>query len=65
MSEADPQLRCPGPGVAELFAAETRVVPPGVLADSWRDLGTDAIAADRYTSRAFFEAEKARVWPKI
>ena len=65
MSEADPQLRCPGPGVAELFAAETRVVPPGVLADSWRDLGTDAIAADRYTSRAFFEAEKARMWPKV
>lgn len=65
MSEADPQFRCPGPGVAELLAAETRPVPPGVLADSWRDLGTDAIAADRYTSRAFFEAEKARMWPKV
>ena len=65
MSEADPQLRCPGPGVAELLAAETRPVPPGVLEDSWRDLGTAAIAADRYTSRAFFEAEKSRMWPKI
>lgn len=64
MSEADPQLRCPGPGVAELLALETRAVPPG-LADSWRDLGTAPIAADRYTSPAFFAAEKARMWPNI
>ena len=65
MSEADPQLRCPGPGVDDLLALETRPVPPGVLADSWRDLGTAPIAADRYTSRAFFEREKAGMWPKV
>ena len=65
MSEADPQPRCPSPGVAELLATETRPLPPGVFEDSWRDLGTASIAADRYTSRAFFEAEKAKMWPKV
>lgn len=65
MSEADPQLRCPGPGIAELLAAETRALPPGVLEDSWRDLGTAPIAADRYTSPAFFAAEKAKMWPNV
>jgi phenylpropionate dioxygenase-like ring-hydroxylating dioxygenase large terminal subunit len=64
MSDADP-ARCPGPGVAELLAAETRIVPPGIAEDSWRDLGTAAIAADRYTSAAFFEAEKTHMWSKV
>ena len=63
-SDADP-ARCPGPGVAELLAGETRPVPPGVAADSWRDLGTAPIAADRYTSAAFFEAEKRSMWPNV
>ena len=57
--------RCPGPGVTELLASETVAVPPGIAADSWRDLGTTAIAADRYTSPAFFAAEKAHMWPKV
>ncbi len=64
MSEADPQ-RCPGPGVAELLEAETRPVPAGIAEDSWRDLGTASIAADRYTSADFFAAEKARMWPNV
>ena len=64
MSEADP-ARCPGPGVAELFASETRMVPPGIAEDSWRDLGTSPIAADRYTSADFFAAEKEKMWLKV
>ena len=57
--------RCPGPGVAELLAGETVAVPPGIAADSWRDLGTAAIATNRYTSPAFFAAEKAHMWPRV
>lgn len=64
MRQADPK-RCPGPGVAELLAAETRPVPPHVAEDSWRDLGDAPIAADRYTSAEFFAAEKARMWPNV
>ena len=64
MSEADP-ARCPGPGVAALLAQEVRPVPSGIAEDSWRDLGDAAIAADRYTSAAFFAAEKERMWPKV
>ena len=64
MSEADP-ARCPGPGVAALLAQEVRPVPPGIADDSWHDLGDEAIAADRYTSAAFFAAEKAHMWLKV
>lgn len=67
MADSDPAFgaRCPGPGVAELLAAETRAVPPLIAEDSWRDLGTEAVAADRYTSAAFFEAERTRMWPNV
>ena len=58
-------VRCPGPGVTELLAGETVAVPPLIATDSWRDLGTAAIAADRYTSPAFFALEKAKMWPKV
>ncbi len=64
MSEADPG-RCPGPGVPELFAADSRPVPPAVAADSWHDLGDAPLAAHRYTSRDFFEAEKKLMWPNV
>ncbi len=64
MSEADP-TRCPGPGVADLLAVETRPVPPGIAADSWRDLGDAPITADRYTSAAVFAAEKTHMWLKV
>jgi phenylpropionate dioxygenase-like ring-hydroxylating dioxygenase large terminal subunit len=64
MSDADP-ARCPGPGVAELLAAETRLVPSSIAEDSWRDLGTAPIAADRYTSAAFFADEKEHMWRKV
>ena len=64
MSEADP-ARCPGPGVAELLANEICDVPLGVVQDSWRDLGTAPINADRYTSADFFAAEKQQMWLKV
>ena len=64
MSDADP-ARCPGPGVAELFAEDSRTVPPSLVADSWHDLGLDSIPADRYTSAAFFDAERTKMWPNV
>jgi nitrite reductase/ring-hydroxylating ferredoxin subunit len=68
MADLDSKIlhdRCPGPGVDDYLDAETIVVPDTVRADSWRDLGTAAIAADRYTSAAFFVAEKKHMWPNI
>jgi phenylpropionate dioxygenase-like ring-hydroxylating dioxygenase large terminal subunit len=57
--------RCPGPGVAELFENDTVGVPDTYRQDSWRYLGSDAIAAERYTSPGFFRLEKERMWPRV
>ena len=68
MADRDPAAdfaRCPGPGVAELFAGDSRPVPQRYVDDSWCDLGTAGVAAERYTSAAFFEAENARMWPRV
>ena len=64
MSDSDP-VRCPGPGVAELFAADRCAVPAGIVADSWRDLGDAPLAAHRYTSREYFEAENRLMWRNV
>ncbi|MET0546617.1 MAG: aromatic ring-hydroxylating dioxygenase subunit alpha [Caulobacterales bacterium] len=57
--------RCPGPGVEDYFDQDTIPVPSTVREDSWRDLGTTALAADRYTSAEFFAAERAKMWPNV
>ena len=64
MSDADP-TRCPGPGVADLFALDSREVPAALVADSWHDFGLGSIAADRYTSAAFFDEERTKMWPNV
>ena len=45
--------------------ATSRRVPELYAADSWRDLGSAPLAADRYTSAAFFEAENTKLWPRV
>lgn len=70
MADADPLFRprgdrCPGPGVAELLATDSRPVPEIYRDDPWDDLGDAPLAADRYTSPAFFELERTRMWPRV
>ena len=57
--------RCPAITVDDILDMDSRPVPREVREDSWRDLGTDCVTADRYTSAAFFEAEKQRMWPNV
>lgn len=64
-SRSYPADRCPSISVDEILDMDSRPVPPEVREDSWRDLGTDAISAERYTSAAFFEAEKTHMWPHV
>lgn len=67
-SELEPRsltARCSGPGVAELFADDSRMVSATYAKDSWFDLGTAAIAADRYTSAEFFAREQKHMWPRV
>ena len=61
----DPAARCPGTSTDDILAMDSRPVPATVLEDSWRDLGDAPLAADRYTSDAFFAAEKAKMWPRV
>ena len=69
MSDRDPGQfradRCPGPSTDDILDADSRPVPATLRDDSWRDLGDAPLAADRYTSAAFFEAEKRRMWPNV
>lgn len=57
--------RCPGESTDEILARDSRRVPDTILLDSWRDLGSAPIAADRYTSADFFEQEKSQMWAKV
>jgi phenylpropionate dioxygenase-like ring-hydroxylating dioxygenase large terminal subunit len=40
-------------------------LPPDILEESELRLGTGPIPASRYYSRAYFELEKERLWPKV
>lgn len=60
-----PADRCPGESTDDILARDSRRVPDTILVDSWRDLGTSSITADRYTSAEFFEREKAQMWAKV
>jgi phenylpropionate dioxygenase-like ring-hydroxylating dioxygenase large terminal subunit len=57
--------RCPGDSVEDILARDNPPVPAKLLANSWRDFGTAPLAASRYTSAAFFEAERERMWPRV
>lgn len=56
---------CPGEGVAEIWARDVPPVPDMYRAESFTDFGTAALAASRYTSADFFEAERTRMWPRV
>ena len=70
MADRDPSslpqgARCPGPGVDDYFAADSRQVPDAIRADSWQPLGDAPLAAARYTSAEFFAQEAACMWPRV
>lgn len=69
MADIDPKIRaadrCPGDSVEDILARDSRRVPDTILVDSYRDLGSDGIAAERYTSGEFFEREKRQMWAKV
>lgn len=69
MADLDPKIvaedRCPGITVDEILDMDTKPVPDTIREDVYRDLGHAPITADRYTSDAFFQAEKAKMWPKV
>lgn len=68
MADRDPALlvpRCPGEGVPEIWARDVPPVPDIYRAESFTDQGTAPLSASRYTSDAFFAAERERMWPRV
>jgi len=57
--------RCPGDGVAEIWARDVPPVPDLYKQDSFTDLGPAHLAASRYTSAEFFAAERTKMWPRV
>ncbi len=46
-SRTYPADRCPAITVDEILDLDSREVPPEVRGDSWRDLGTELVTAER------------------
>jgi nitrite reductase/ring-hydroxylating ferredoxin subunit len=65
MTAESGQARSRGLSYQELLDTDTRPVPTVLREVSWRYLGDDDKPVDRYTSRAFHELEKERLWSKV
>jgi phenylpropionate dioxygenase-like ring-hydroxylating dioxygenase large terminal subunit len=59
------EARCPGPSLTDMFDADSRPVPDFMREESYKYLGSEPLAAERYTSRAFFEQELEKMWPRV
>jgi phenylpropionate dioxygenase-like ring-hydroxylating dioxygenase large terminal subunit len=57
--------RCPTPGVQDVVRADGDAPPPAYTLQSYRYLGSEDLPFERYSSRAFFELELERMWPRV
>ena len=57
--------QAPRPGVQEILDTERREVPEYLRVNPWEDLGSEDLAVTRYTSRAFYDLEMEKLWPKV
>ena len=66
MSSPDPgAARSPGISYQELLDTDTHKVPDVLRLDSPRFLGNEDVSIERYTTRAYHELEKERLWKKV
>jgi len=59
------EARCPGPSTRDIILADNDGVPDAIVEESYEFLGDQDIAFDRYTSKAMFDLEMERMWPKV
>lgn len=57
--------RCPVGTWDEIAALDSRPLPDFLREESYRYLGSEPLAASRYTDPEFFALEKARMWPRV
>ena len=59
------KARCPGLGWAELMDADSRPPPEFMRQDAYEYMGSEPLAAARYTSPVFFRKELEAMWPHV
>ncbi len=64
-AEAPGVARSPGVTYQQLLDTDTRKVPDVLRLESPRFLGDQDVSIDRYTTRAYHELEKERLWKKV
>jgi nitrite reductase/ring-hydroxylating ferredoxin subunit len=57
--------RSAGLSYQDYLDTDSRPVPAALREQSQPDLGTAPLAAERYTSQAFFDLEAERMWPRV
>lgn len=57
--------RCPGTSWDDLMAADSREPPPFMREESYQYIGSEPLAAERYTSSEFFARELTAMWPHV
>ncbi|MEM6627486.1 MAG: Rieske (2Fe-2S) protein, partial [Pseudomonadota bacterium] len=57
--------RCPGMSYSDLLDLDTRKVPKFLKDESIEHLGSEPLAADRYTSHEFMRLENEKMWRKV
>jgi len=69
MADRDPGLggkeRSPGVSWSELMAEDSRPAPAWLAQDAYEYMGSEPIAASRYTSEDFARAEREKMWPHV
>lgn len=53
------------PQYSDYLQADSAPVPGFLTQEVWRDFGTAALDARRYTSQEFFDCEVQRLWPRV
>lgn len=64
-AEAGGTARSPGIGWNELMAQDSRPAPACLTEESYTYLGSEPVAASRYTSEDFAKLERERMWPHV
>ncbi len=57
--------RSAGPSYQDYLARDTKPAPASLASEHAAFLGSEPLAASRYTSRDFFAREAERLWPKV
>ncbi|MEO7688549.1 MAG: aromatic ring-hydroxylating dioxygenase subunit alpha [Sphingomonas sp.] len=65
MSGGDGAARSPGISWTELMASDSRPAPACLTEEHFEYLGSEPLAAERYTSETFARAERERMWPHV